>query len=415
MKRSFILKKILIRMLFAFFALFSASQWLFGAEITVPKLEFASRGAFEDGDFTISTSAEADIAVSGGYKYGITLGLGFEAQSLEKAFSYGRLEPLPAGGTPDADDYNKLADRLNNQAVLSVRFLEATVRDLFGKPLDLSFFSGHYHNLGSGDEFAHRFGTVPVGSSYRGFFYFPEGIGNNPVRRYNGGMYDVFGTGFAATLNTGKIFVPSLYVYQDLSAQNLFPGEKPGGFFSGDFRFLLNTEKIKLEFFSGGSYLGDHAPVFRGGLLAFFSSGAGFDFLVQGGIPFWRYNGEISIDNCYFLMEPRLRIGKAGFHLTLFYHPVYYQNVETADEKGKADVNLKLFFGDINKSAFEWGFESTMQLKIKNGENIAVWVSPFVSVVTSGLQWDFKVRVNPLYFTGGGDIAEAFIGIRTAY
>jgi hypothetical protein len=94
---------------------------------------------------------------------------------------------------------------------------------------------------------------------------------------------------------------------------------------------------------------------------------------------------------------------------------VYYQNIETPDEKGKADINLKFFFGDINENAFEWGLESTMQFNIKNGEDLNMWVSPFVSVVTSGLRWDFKVRVNPLYFAGGGNIAEAFIGIRTAY
>jgi hypothetical protein len=414
------MKKTLFRTGFTFFALFFVPQWFFGAEITVPRLEFASRGASEDGDFTVSSSAEADIAVNGGYKYGITLGLGFEAHDLEKSFSYGRMElPHTSFGAPTQPEYNamvdELNDRYNNQAVLSLRLLEATVRDVFEKPLDISFFSGHYHNLGSGDEFAPRFGTLPVGTSYRGFSYFPEGIGGDPSRRYDGGMHSVFGTGFAVTLNAWKTVVPSLYVYQDLSAWNLFPDENKGGFFSGDLRLLVNSEKVKLEFFSGGSYLKDHTPVLRGGILAFFSSGSGFDFLVQGGMPFWRYNEEISIDNCYFLMEPRLRVGKAGLHVTFFYHPMYYQNSKADDEKGKADVNVKLFFGDINERLVEWGLESTLKFRIENGENLDVWVSPFVSAVTSGLRWDFKVRVNPLYFSQGGDIAEAFIGIRTAY
>ncbi|MDR2144050.1 MAG: hypothetical protein LBP29_06750 [Treponema sp.] len=413
------MKKTLIRALFVFFALFSVSQWLFGAEITVPRLEFASRGASEDGDFTISTSAEADIAVNGGYKYGITLGLGFEAQNLEKALSYGRLELPYALSDPTKDEYNAMVDELNdrhsNQAVLSVRLLEATAREVFGKPLDLSFFAGHYHALGSGDEFVSRFGTAPVGSSYRDFFYFPDGIGNDSSRRYNGGIYSIFGTGVAAALNLSDNVVSSFYAYQDLSYRHLYPGEQQGGCFSGDFRLLVNSEKIKLEFFSGGSYLRDKAPAFHGGVLALFSSGAGFDFLVQGGIPFWRYGEGISIDNCYFLMEPRLRIGKAGLHITLFYRPVYYQNIEETDEQGRTDINVKLFFGDINKTFFEWGLESTVKLQIRTGEDISMWVSPFISVITSGLQWDFKVRVNPLYFAEGGNIAEAFIGIRTAY
>jgi hypothetical protein len=114
-------------------------------------------------------------------------------------------------------------------------------------------------------------------------------------------------------------------------------------------------------------------------------------------------------------MEPRLRIGKARLYVTFFYHPVYYQNIEETDEQGSADINTKLFFGDIAKSLFEWGLESTIRLQIKNREDLNMWVSPFVSVVTSGLQWDLKIRINPLYFTKGGNIAEAFIGIRTAY
>jgi hypothetical protein len=410
------MKKTFFTAVFAFCALFFVPRGLFGAEITVPRLEFASRGASDNGDFGISTSAEADIAVNGGYKYGITLGLGFEAQNLEKALSYGRIEPLPTASSPlGTDDYNNLADHLNNQAALSVRLLEATARELFGKPLDLSFFAGHYHALGSGDEFVSRFGTAPVGSSYKGFFYFPEGIGNDPSRRYNGGIHSIFGTGAAAALSFSDTVVSSFYAYQDLSYRQLYPNEPLEGRFSGDFRLLVNGEKIKFEFFSGGSYLGDHAPVFHGGFLAFFASGSGFDFLFQGGVPFWRYGDEISIDNCYFLMEPRLRVGKAGFHVTFFYHPVYYQNVEEADERGRADLNLKLFFGDISKSFFEGGIESTMRFRFQNGEDLAMWVSPFISAVTSGLQWDFKVRINPLYFTSGGDIAEAFIGIRTAY
>jgi hypothetical protein len=410
------MKKTPIQVFFAVFVLFFVPHWLFGAEITVPRLEFASRGASEGGDFVVSTSAEADVAVNGGYKYGITLGLSFETGNLEKAFSYGRIEPLPTGSSPpNAEDYNNLADRLNNQAVLSVRLLEATAREVFGKPLDLSFFAGHYHALGSGDEFVSRFGTAPIGSSYRGFFYFPEGIGNDSSRRYNGGIHSIFGTGIAAAVAVSDNVVSGFYAYQDLSYRDLYPNEPLGGYFSGDFRLLVNNEKIKFEFFSGGSYLKNQKPVFRGGFLALFSSGTGFDFLFQGGIPFWRYGEEISIDNCYFLMEPRLRIGKVGLHVTFFYPPMYYQNVEETDERGRADVNAKLFFGDITESLFEWGLESTVRFKVKNGEDLAAWVSPFVSVVTSGLQWDFKVRVNPLYFTEGGNVAEAFIGIRTAY
>jgi hypothetical protein len=406
-------KKMLFFVALALFALWGP---LFGAEITVPRLEVVSRGSMDGGKPVISTMAEADIALEGGYKYGITLGLGFEAQNLEKAITYGQMKlPLFDIPTPITEvELNPLIDRYNNQAVLSVRFLEATVRELFGKPLELSFFAGHYNALGSGDEFIPRFGTFPVGTDYRDFFYFPEGLNGNPSMRYNGAIHSILGTGFALSY-AGEKVVPTFYAYQDLSyydasgATTFFSGN-----YSGDFRLLVNSPNVKFEFFAGGSYLGAAAPVFRGGLAAYFTNGEGVGFFLQAGIPHWDYGDIISIDDCYFLIEPRLHFGKAGLNVTFFYHPSFYLNQPTKDE-GMADVNLKFFIGDISTSALEWGFESTVSLKINNGEDLSLWVSPFLSAVTNGLRWDFKVRVNPLYFNGMGDLAELYVGIRTAY
>jgi hypothetical protein len=404
-------KKMLFFVAFALFALWGP---LFGAEITVPRLEVVSRGSMEGADPVISTMAEADIALEGGYKYGITLGLGFEAPNLEKAIAYGqmKMDPISTGLPLVEDDVNPLIDRFNNQAVLSVRFLEATVRELFGKPLELSFFAGHYNGLGSGDEFISRFGTHPVATDYRDFFYFPEGLNGDPSRRYNGAIHSILGTGFALSY-AGETVVPTFYVYQDLSyydpSSNLFSGN-----YSGDFRLLVNSPNVKFEFFAGGSYLISADPVFRGGIAAYFTNGEGVGFFLQAGIPRWDYGDEISIDSCYFLIEPRMHFGPAGLNITFFYHPSFYLNQETKDE-GMADVNLKFFIGDISTSTLEWGLESTLSLKINNGEDLSLWVSPFLSAVTNGLRWDFKVRVNPGYFYGTGNLAEAFIGIRTAY
>jgi hypothetical protein len=231
--------------------------------------------------------------------------------------------------------------------------------------------------------------------------------------RYNGAIHGILGTGFALSLQ-GEAVISSFYVYQDLSYYDAGSGVYRSGDYSGDFRLLVNSPNVKFEFFAGGSYLVSSAPVFRGGLAVYFTNGEGVGFFLQAGIPRWDYGDTISIDNCYFLIEPRLRFGKAGLNLSFFYHPSYYLNQETGDE-GKGDINLKFFVGDTNTSAFEWGLESTISLKVDNGEDLSLWLSPFLSIVTSGLYWDFKVRLNPLYFTGTGSLAEAFVGIRTAY
>jgi hypothetical protein len=400
---------------FAALALFAPWGPLFGAEITVPRLEVVSRGAMDGGNPVISTMAEADIALEGGYKYGITLGLGFEAQNLEKAIAYGRMkmDPFPNPTSITDVEFNPLIDRYNNQAVLSVRFLEATVRELFGKPLELSFFAGRYNGLGSGDEFISRFGTFPVGTDYRDFFYFPDGLNGDPSMRYNGSIHSIVGTGFALSY-AGETVVPTFYAYQDLSYYDAGAGTYRSGDYSGDYRLLVNSLNVKFEFFAGGSYLISANPVFRGGLAAYFTNSEGVGFFLQAGIPRWDYGNTISIDDCYFLIEPRLRFGPAGLNLTFFYHPAFYFNQPTKDER-RGDINLKFFVGNISTTALEWGLESTVSLKIDNGEDLSFWVSPFLSAVTSGLRWDFKARVNPLYFNGTGDLAELYVGIRTAY
>ncbi|MDR2211478.1 MAG: hypothetical protein LBO65_08470 [Spirochaetaceae bacterium] len=397
---------------------------LFGAEITVPHLELASRGSVEDGDFGIRTSAEADISLQGGYKYGIILGLGAEIPNLQKALSYGRIE-LPYGSTPGptGDEYNALVEevneRFNNQATLSIRSVEASVRDLFGGPLEAGFFIGHYDKLGSGEDFQDLFGSLPVTTGLRGFLYYPEGLGGDPSLRFNGSVHSIMGTGIALRGMFREKLVPSLYIYHDLSFLDETTGAYLPGHYSGDFRLLANSAAVKFEFFTGLTYVNHDNPVIRGGVLAFFDAGT-LALLMQAGVPYWEATEDFDINNWYFLLEPRIRAGQIGSTLTFFYHPVYYMNRIIRDkngdpEQGRADLNFKIFYGDINHSAFEGGLEATLGLKMYNGEDINLWVSPFVQIAGAGLLWNFKLRFNALYFNEGGDFAEGFIGIRTAY
>ncbi|MDR2182344.1 MAG: hypothetical protein LBN92_06680 [Treponema sp.] len=429
-----------------FFVLAALSPALFGADITVPRLEWFSRGSMVNDELVIASAAEAELAVNGGYKYGITLGLGLEVPNMERAVSHGRLnlQHAASGSPPDAGEYNKLVDevndRFNNQATLSFRMLEATARELFGKPLDFSFFTGTYDSLASGDDFAPNFGTAPVGTDLRGFFYYADGLRvldpraplppsvvpeQDPGIRFNGAIHTITGTGGKITYTPADRIITSFYIYQDLSFRDSGTGAARTGHYSGDLSLLANFEHIKLEAFAGSTYSNDRETkeetVFRGGLLACFSSGAGTELLIQAGVPYWRKGGDFAIDNCYFLLEPRFRFGIAGLTLTFFYRPSYYNNRMIVDEDGKrehglADINAKLFFGSLETSAVQGGIEGTVELGIRENEDIKMWISPFLSAVSSGLLWDFKVRINPRYFTSGeSTAAEGYIGIRTSF
>jgi hypothetical protein len=408
---------------------------LFGAEISVPRFEAASRGASQEGEFVVSSSVNADIALDGGYKYSALLGFSFDARNLEKAMAYRSfgLAPMPGmtawPSPPDApagsgvseegyrelvDAYNAIVDRMNNQAVLSFRIARAVVRDLFKLPLELTYFIGVADDFCSGDEFSSRFGTDPIGSEYRGFFYFPEGIGGDVTRQYNG-IHGVRGTGLSLALSSWNFLTPLLYIYEDFSFIDSRTGLADLGHYSGDLRLLVNLKTVKLEGFAGTTLAKGEKPMFRGGVLAWFDSGKGADFLFQCGIPGWKQGEAFGIDNFYFLMEPRIRFGIMGLGLTFFYHPLRYLQVETPDERGRADINLKFSAGDLSSAGVAGGLETTMQLKNDDGVDFSFFISPFIGFITSGLRWDAKIRVNPLAFDHPGEMLEVFIGIQSAF
>ncbi|MDR0623765.1 MAG: hypothetical protein LBG10_04980, partial [Treponema sp.] len=348
--------------------------------------------------------------------YGILLGLSVESANLGKAFSYRKFEaaPLAPGAAVTAEEYNRLADRFNNRAVLSFRVARATARELFRLPLEFSYFVGLSDAFCSGGEFALRYGLSQIETDFTGFYYFPGGIGGNPYRRYNG-IHAVQGTGFSLALTRWENFVPLLYLYQDIPYMNTGGAVSETTHYSGDLRALFNREKIKIEVFGGISAGKDMAPDFRGGLLAFFTSGGGADFLIQCGIPGWVEGEEFSIDNLYFLMEPRLSFGFFAVHVNFFYHPLEYLHIKTEEERGKADINIKFLMGDMERFRLQGGLETTVGLKAGEAEDFTFKISPFVSLLSDGLRWDLKLRLNPLKREHPEEITEIFVGIRTAY
>ena len=400
------------------------------AEITIPRFEMVTLGRIRDDEFSMASAISVDLALNGGYKYGLSLGFSFDCDNLAKAlayrnFQFGYLDYLDGSrGTPvEPDEYNDLAeqinlinDRLNNRGTLSFRTAKATVRELFSLPLELSFFIGEGDNYCSGDEFPLRFGVDPIGTDYRGLFYFPQGIGGNISRQYYG-IHEAGGTGISLALSLWDTVVPMIYIYQSFpSISSIFGYGTSGAYgeslYSGDLRCLLNLEKFKMEAFWGLSY--NDGFITRGGILTHFQPINDLEFLFQGGITGWALDDELTIDNFFFLMEPRFRFGIFGINTTLFYHPVIYHNILTVQERGKADINLKMFI-QIPNTEFTAGIESTMGLKIDKMEDFSFQAAPFISFLSSGLRWDTKLRVNLTGTTNLKEMFELFIGVNTSF
>ncbi len=105
------------------------------ADITVPTLELVTRGYLDSGSVTLATRGRMDFLIAGGYKFGGQVALEFESDDLED---------------PTMTE--------------SIGFKGATIvmRNLFGAPLDLAYFTGESDTFGAGDLFPTYFGSIPI-------------------------------------------------------------------------------------------------------------------------------------------------------------------------------------------------------------------------------------------------------------
>ena len=366
---------------------------LFSADIRVPRLELMSRAFLDEDVFRLTTRVDLEMALEGGYKFGADVGFRFQNQRIE--------EPSELTGPPyDDDEVERINALFNN--TLRFQYARATTREVFGAPLDLIYFTGSIDRFASGREFERRFATRPFASEYAGFRYFPDGV------QYDG-IHAVRGTGLQLRGPIGSDrWSADLYLYQD---EQIRPGV-----FSGDGRVLFNHPQVKIETFVGATFPEAAAGVYRGGMLLFLDSGVGGEFLAQVGLPYWAPDGsgdDLSLDDFFIMIEPRVRLDSFGIFLTLFWHPAFYEQRPTGEE-GSLDLNMKLLIGNPFTGGAYGGIDNTIQFTPEGDEQVELSLSPFLRVATSGVLWDMTLRakVYPFDLT---DAIQAFFGIRTEF
>ena len=268
------------------FLVFFSTGVLFAADVTVPRFSLTSRGTIEDSTFQLDTRADLDVSLEGGYKFGGNLAFSFESTQLEEA-----------ADLPETYDAQELAERLSR--TLLFQSASITIRELFGAPLNMRYYSGRMERFGTAEEFVRTFGTNDFGTHFQGYTTFPDGV---PYE----GLFQVEGTGIELqTSPLADTYVLRGYTYQDPRLGS--------GRYSSDLRFLANTELLKAELFLGASYPQAAYGIYRAGLLTFFqTSGDGpvqGQFFTQLGLPRWNPEGasDLSLEDFYFLFEPRLK------------------------------------------------------------------------------------------------------------
>jgi hypothetical protein len=341
--------------------------------LIVPKFDLITRGYINNSSLILASRGTIDLSIAGGYKFGGKLLLNLES-----------------------DDLGDITSPTN----LTFKAASITAREFLTLPIDFTYFTGEYETLASGDVFPRYFGTEPIASRYSGYMYFPEGV------RYEG-IHEIAGTGFAVNGSERifKRFVPYLYAYQD--------GYLGEGFYSIDVRGLLNLELLKLEAFGGWSFPVAKRGQYRFGLLLFYETGTGGEFLTQVGIPKWNTNDPFSIELFYFLFEPRVRIGALSIIFTLFWHPSYYLQQAT-NELGYADINVNFMIGDLETRTMSGGVESALDFRPSEDSQIEFIISPYFSAITSGVIWNFKVN-GQLFPFSVESLFEFFIGVKAEF
>ena len=362
---------------------------LFGANVTIPTFQLLTRGILEGGQFSLETAGLVEIAFGGGYKFGGQLSLSLDETNLEQAATL--------GDTYDPDEIEALLNR-------SLRFRSASVvvRDAFGLPFDATYFIGEVHRILNGDVFPTQFGSDIIASQFRGLLYFPTGVVYD-------GIHAIDGTGIAlsSAALSQTIFLQAA-IYQDA-----YLG---AGRYSADLRAAFNTPGFKAEAFVGASFPAAAYGIYRGGVLLFYNTGQGGEFLTQVGIPRWApvTDGALNIDDFYFLFEPRVHIGFMSIVLTLFWHPEYYLQ-EATNERGATDIVVKFIAGNVQENIVSGGLENGITLRPEStDEQLRVSVTPFVSVNASGVIWDLKTNVKVFPFALD-DLLDVYVGIRTEF
>jgi len=371
---------------------------LFAADLTVPELELISRGRKSGDTVILETRGRSEILLSGGYKFGGSLLLGFESGDLNLATND---PPMWSDYGGDNGAFNTaLSNYLDNQTTLQFQGAEITYRSLFNSNTDLTYFVGRAARLASAEVFPSVFGSMPIATKYQGYLYFPD-------FEYRG-IHTVNGTGIGLSSSFGSEgHRGSLYFYQD--------GYLGEGYYSVDAQYLMNFEKIKLELFAGGSFPQGSLGLYRGGLLFYYRPTERGEFFSQIGVPYYKPFEEFNINNLYFLFEPRIHFDLVSVILTLFWHPGYYL-METTGEEGSADIHFNLQFGNPHKNPITGGIETNFNLNTATGstQDFHITTSPYLSAVTSGVVWDFMVNLTLLPYSLE-DMVEGVIGVRAEF
>ncbi len=321
----------------------------YGANVFVTTMDITSRINL---DAEIGTRGIFDISLDGGYKY--------QGKLL---FQYYNLD-------------------LENDTSRALVFdgAQASVNDIFNF-LDLTYFTGFY-------------GIIGEGKHYKGHLYH-----QTPGFDYNG---------YLPVRGTGLVFGSSYY---DMYTGQIFVYQRWGNSYinSLDFTFGLQKDPVIFSLFGGVSsseyragsqikYLGENVELY-------FTMGN--PTIVQG--------RRIEFDDFYFLLEEWFKLKNWNLILSVFMRPKKHYNYLLRDYWDTGEKNDIDFNFDLNYEPEARYFSTGGELNIQTNKTdaLGVYISPYISIFTSGLTWKIKVNFNVVSETQ--DLITAYLNIKASF
>ena len=355
------------------------------ADLHIGTAEMYSHGYMQNGQFVFDNYAKFNLAIQGGMKFQARLSFGLETSNFN-------FSATPTSGAPASDLLGR---------VLLLNGAEATAKNVFGLPLDFTYFLGQEDVFGSGAVFPTKFDSPILASSFGGYTTYPT----STAILYDG-IYQVDGNGLKISFPmNSRTFIIDTYLYQD--------GYLGNGVYSADVRVALNLPTFKLETFVGATVPEGAYGLYRAGLFFYYRPTPVGEFMTAVGLTHFVPGTPINVDDFYLLLEPRVHFDPMSIILTLFWHPAYYLDSLT-NEGGNVDVDMKLQWGNPEKQNLYGGLENLVSILQSGSNQFTYALSPYLSLNTSGVIWDLKITAVLLPFAVD-TLFQGYLGIRTEF
>lgn len=261
-----------------------------------------------------------------------------------------------------------------------------TLFDAFGKGVHFSWFAGSADRFCDDSLFVKDFGIHPFNSEFAAlaqtraqddtftFLYRPRGTG-----------------AMLSARSSVRRSLVSLYAYQDAWSGS--------GYYGMDLRIAAASDWIQFDGFAGASFSPvSAAGAYRAGAAAHLDLHA-FELFLMGGVPRWESSSPFDTSLFLALIEPRIHLGALNLSASFLYRPAWYDGSKSKlSTAGQPDLGARISLGSLAVGKAEGGVDG--RWKASSMHSLAsptgLVVSPFISFLTRGARWDFRMDIDIL-------------------